>query len=357
MTSLMKALSLLVSKHVPMHKARNDSMVRMIFGLIKLGSVQLTSLARTFDSQAKTSSTTRRIQRFFQSQDIKLEQIARLIIAIIPLPVEIILTLDRTNWKFGSKEINFLTVAFVFKSASIPIFWKLLDHKGNSDTAQRIEILSKVLEILGERKIHCLLADREFIGEDWFNWLKDNDIPLCIRIRNTHKIRHKNGGLVQIKFLCNDLKPNEFKVFKNVRFGNQRLNVTCLKLETEFLILASSPSIEALSLAIYRKRWTIECLFKDMKTNGFNLESTHVKDSSKLIKLFALCAVAFAWSVKAGAIKNEIAPIKIKSHKRPAFSLFTYGFQAIQSWMFKSRLTPLLKKLVKLLVTDLLRVT
>ena len=87
------------------------------------------------------------------------------------------------------------------------------------------------------------------------------------------------------------------------------------------------------------------------------IESTHVKDSSKLIKLFALCAVAFAWSVKAGAIKNEIAPIKIKSHKRPAFSLFTYGFQAMQTWMFKSRLTPLLKKLVKLLVTDLLRVT
>lgn len=357
MTRLTKSLSHLVSKHVRMHSARIDSMTQMIIGLIKLGSVQLTSLARTFDSTAHTSSTTRRIQRFFQLQDIKLEQIAKLIMAIIPLPEKLILTLDRTNWKFGSTEINFLTVAFIYNNISIPLCWKLIDHKGNSHTAQRIELFTKALEILGARSIDCLLADREFIGEEWFTWLVNNKIPLCIRLRKTTHVRHKNGGMVQIKSLCYNLKFNQTNIVKNVRLGKYRFSITCLRLEKELLILATSPSLEAESLELYKKRWTIECLFKDLKTNGFNFEATHLKESAKLLKLFALCAIAFAWSVKVGKIKNEIIPIKIKNHLRPAFSLFTYGFQALQSLFFKSKLSKLMKNLLNLSLKSLINST
>jgi hypothetical protein len=308
----------------------------MIFSIIKMGSVQLTTMSRGFDSPAKTTSIMRRIQRFFQFQEIALENIAKISFALIPLPKQIILTLDRTNWQFGTKDINFLTLCFVYKGISIPFLWSLLDHKGNSNTTQRVTLLERALKILGDNKIHCLLADREFIGEEWFKNLIKKKIPFCIRILESTLAKNSRGKQIPIKTLCRELKAGESKTLKNKIWG-VKVKLTCLRLPSgELLILASPPSFEAPQLPIYTKRWTIECLFKSLKTQGFNLEGTHLKHEQRLSILFALCAIAFAWSVKVGDIKNDMVPIKIKNHGRPLYSLFTYGFHALQGVFFRA---------------------
>jgi hypothetical protein len=45
----------------------------------------------------------------------------------------------------------------------------------------------------------------------------------------------------------------------------------------EFLALACS-SKPYRALASYRQRWTIETLFANLRTKGFNLEDTHITD-------------------------------------------------------------------------------
>jgi hypothetical protein len=346
MTKTQQALSRLLCNHFKMHRARVDSLTQMIFCIIKVSSVQLTALSRGFDSSAQVGSTLRRLQRFFQFQELKLENVAKLIFALIPLPAQIILTLDRTNWKFGAKDINFLTMAFVYKGVSIPFLWQLLDHKGNSNTSQRISLLEKGLKILCNRPIYCLLADREFIGQAWFSWLINAHIPFCIRLKETTSVRHKNGGKVPIKNLCRALKVGETLTLQNSVWSH-KVSLTCLRLTTgELLILASPFTFKDQMLTIYVKRWTIECLFKSLKSQGFNLEVTHLKHCERLSKLFALCAIAFAWSVKIGEIKNTLIPIKIKNHGRPLYSLFTYGFHALQAFFFKDNPT---KKLLNFL--------
>ncbi|EXW59539.1 hypothetical protein J878_4174 [Acinetobacter baumannii 44467_5] len=44
------------------------------------------------------------------------------------------LTLDRTNWKWGKRNINILMLAIVYRGIAIPILWTLLNKRGNSDT-------------------------------------------------------------------------------------------------------------------------------------------------------------------------------------------------------------------------------
>jgi len=47
------------------------------------------------------------------------------------------------------------------------------------NTEQRKELLGRFITELGADKIDCLLADREFIGEDWFNLFGFNSSQLA----------------------------------------------------------------------------------------------------------------------------------------------------------------------------------
>ncbi len=63
----------------------------------------------------------KRLQRFFRAFEIDQDSLARLLVQLVPVgygPWR--LTLDRTNWKFGKTEINFLGVAH--RGIAVPIF-------------------------------------------------------------------------------------------------------------------------------------------------------------------------------------------------------------------------------------------
>ena len=66
-----------------------------------------------------------------------------------------------------------------------------------------------------------------------------------------------------------------------------------------------------------------------IKGRGFHFEDTHVTDRDRIRKIFALLAIAFCWAHKTGEWQQEIKPIKIKKHGRPAVSLFRKGLDYI----------------------------
>ncbi|MBX9924451.1 MAG: transposase [Rhabdochlamydiaceae bacterium] len=55
--------------------------------------------------------------------------------------------------------------------------------KGSSSTSEQIHVLKQVLQKIGPRRIQAFLADGEFIGDDWFRFLKKSKIPFVIRIK------------------------------------------------------------------------------------------------------------------------------------------------------------------------------
>ncbi len=70
------------------------------------------------------------------------------------------------------------------------------------------------------------------------------------------------------------------------------------------------------SIERYSERWYIENMFKDLKSNGFNLESTHITISNRLETLMFVLAIAYAWMIKIGRIvvKNNPKRIIVKKH-------------------------------------------
>jgi hypothetical protein len=122
-----------------------------MLALIVKQTCNLSSASKALPIKCLPQSFYRRIQRFFADQYFDYRQISQLIFNIFSIKVQ--LTLDRTNWKWGKRDINILMLAIVYRGIAIPIVWTLLNKRGNSDTKERIALIQRFISIFGKDRI------------------------------------------------------------------------------------------------------------------------------------------------------------------------------------------------------------
>lgn len=343
-------LSNILSQHLTGNKPRIDCLSQIIQGLIQSRSVSLNKIAQHFSDNVKVQSANRRIQNFLCQYTFDYQELGKYIHQLFNLSQQkIILAIDRTNWQWGRKNINIFMASIVHQGIAIPFMWHILDKKGCSSTIERQQLLKDCIDILGEKNIDYLLADREFIGDDWFNYLQgdNNRIPIryIIRIRSNTQIMLETGESVAVRTQFAHLKPNENLTLKQtLTLENGDVYITGQKLThrqksaiqgqeeqaDDYLILATNdPKLLDTALDKYRLRWQIETLFACLKSRGFNLEDTHVTQIDKIQKLVAVCAIAFCWAYKLGIFRQGIKSVAVKNHGRLTNSLFRVGFDLL----------------------------
>lgn len=313
--------------HFGWNKARMTCFVKMLLALIVAQTVNLSKMAPIFSSEAKKLSRYRRMQRFFAWFVIDYDIIASFIFRLLFVAGgKWVLTMDRTNWKWGKSNINILTLGIAYKGTAIPIYWELLDKRGNSDTEERIALIKKFIQTFGKENIAELLCDREFVGEDWFKWLLDEKISFCIRIKNNTVTTNARGEKAWMNTLFYGLKCGENRTLEGKRkVTGCFVYLSGLRLEDGELLIVTTDREPENAIKRYAARWEIETLFGCLKGRGFNFEDTHIVDQERIKKLFVLLAIAFCWAHKTGEWQHEVKPIKIKKHGRPTMSLFRYG--------------------------------
>jgi hypothetical protein len=325
-----------------MNLARIKFFGLFISALCKVQTVCFEKLACGFDSNVKTESSLRRIQRFISEYSLDSDLVARFIFALLPHEPPFRLVLDRTNWKFGTKNINILTLGIVYKGVAFPIMFHIMPKFGNSCMQERIDLMERFVRLFGSESIECLLADREFVGDKWLEYLNKLNIEYHIRIRENFWIEILgNEHKVKASWLFNNLRINQCTFHhKIVRVNGELCYLSASKIinkdnkpELQIIVSFNKPN-EA--QALYKERWQIESAFKALKTSGFNIEDTHLADIERVSKLLALVLIAFAWVYKAGIYLDVLRPIKIKKHGRRAKSLFKYGLTYIANLLFSN---------------------
>ena len=306
-----------------------------IIALSKVQTVTFEKIAIAFENKVQTSSSLRRIQRFMAGYVLDTDIIARLIFALLPHEPPFRLALDRTNWKFGNKNINILVLAVVYQGVAFPVLFSMMDKRGNSSTAERIALMERYINLFGRDTIDCLLADREFVGEKWIAYLNAYNIRYHIRIReNFYVVIPRNGHKIKASVLFHQLKLDQFTYHCRIVYVNNQLcYISASKVlgrdgkpELQVIISFNEPD-EANSL--YKQRWQIESAFKALKSSGFNLEDTHLTEMDRVKKLLSLVLIAFTWSYRIGVYLNQLKPIPIKKHGRRAYSLFKLGLNSL----------------------------
>ena len=125
-------------------------------------------------------------------------------------------------------------------------------------------------------------------------------INFYIRIQKDTLVHGQNVKPVKIERYLDGLKVVESKTqISNRKLYGQKVSFAILKAEDGEVIIATN-DYPSHALAIYRYRWSIECLFGQMKTRGFNLEDTHLKCTTRLSQLLALVTIALLWSYLTG---------------------------------------------------------
>lgn len=312
--------------------ARVKLIALFITALCKIKTINYDRLASAFDTKVDKSSSYRRIQRFMKGFKLPVKIVSSLIFSLLPCRDDLVLVLDRTNWKFGSKNINILMLGISYKNVAFPLMFMMLNKRGNSNMQERITLIKQYLEWFGKHTIDCLLADREFIGDKWLQFLNDNGIRYYIRIRNNFKVfSYQKQEFMNAFWFFNHLKVGEFYHYPRiVELHGQRCYLSGSKAigkdgKPELLIIVSFNKPEQATI-YYKQRWQIETLFRGLKSSGFNIENTHVTDLERLEKLLSLAIIAFVWCYKIGDyIDENVKKIGIKKHGRRAVSVFKCG--------------------------------
>ena len=146
-------LTMILKKYFPINFARITLIAQMVPALIKVRTVCLSEVATGFAGKAEAASDEKRIQRFLKDFPSDREVIARFTASELR-EGQWILTMDRTFWEFGRLKINILMLAVVHKGVAIPLLRKFPGEpdsgkKGNSDTGERIELISRFIGLFG----------------------------------------------------------------------------------------------------------------------------------------------------------------------------------------------------------------
>jgi hypothetical protein len=338
------ALSSLIIGHIRLARSRCETLGWLIASILTAGTVNLTRLAPHIDSAAQITSVHRRLERFFTDVRLNQAEVARLVVAALSLAAKPWhLAIDRTNWQFGKTDLNLLVLSVAHGDVCIPLFWRVLDKAGNSNTAERIDLMQGFKATFADQPVASLTGDREFIGNSWIEALQQAAIPHFLRLREDMHVFNDSHAPLPLRQHGARLKTGERLVLKGCwRMGGSEdtasppVRIVIRRLKTGERLIIASRSRPQHALNIYRQRWKIETLFAALKTRGFNLEATHMTDPAKLSTLIAILAMAASAAYKTGLWALGGQARRCKAHGRPARSLFALGLDAMRK-LFTSR--------------------
>ncbi len=316
--------------HLPLHQARITFMSQFILALLRSRSTNLYRVAEEFQTKADSESSYRRIKRFFADYNYSFEQLGELVLNCLDIE-RFTLCMDRTNWKHGSKDVNYLVVSIAWQGASIPIVWECLDKKGgNSNTDERIAVMERVLKLIPADRIDNLLADREFIGQEWFEWLRQNELSCRLRVKSDNVVEHE-GKKITIGRLCRGARFNQTVTwYTKKKVSGVPLYIAARRTLEGLLIVVATEKPDSM-IEDYAKRWGIEVLFGNLKSRGFDMESTHMTNLDRMDKLMGLLTIAVVWCLLVGHWRHGDADqLPLNKHYRPAKSLFRLGLDMLR---------------------------
>lgn len=334
----------------------------MIILLQSLKKVSLETLATALPIPIKFESRKRKIQRFLSLSNLTIDKIW---FPIVKTFLEtylkdeklIYVVMDRTAWG----RINLFMISIVWDQRAFPVYFELLSKLGSSNFEEQSRILRKILPIFNNYKI-CVLGDREFCSIKLANWLKDQGLCFCTRLKKSEFVEIKTEIWSDLNNL--GLSPGVSFFLAGVKVtkkqGFTSFNVACkwkrkilgVAPKEGWFILTNLDSLE-LTISAYRKRFCIEEMFRDFKTGGYNLEDTKVTNE-RLISIILLISIAYTSAtiqgqeIKRKGIQKYVGRVKEYGRRERRHSSFYIGLYA-QAWVnFIDNCRELVRSLLRL---------
>lgn len=251
------------------------------------------------------------------------------------------LVIDRTSWS----RINLMMISVIYDKRAIPIYFELLPKIGSSNEPEQKKLFSQVLPLFRKYRT-IVLGDREFCSLKLANWLRQQKVQFCLRLKKDELVEVEQGIWCELDEL--GLKPgiclflSGIKVTKthkalgfNLAGKWQRKLHGCTANEGWF-ILTTLPDAPT-AIKAYKQRFDLEEMFRDFKSGGYNLESTNT-GGERLISLILIITFAYSMTtfkgqrIKQLGVQKYVGRVKESGRTQRRHSSFYIGLYG-QTWV------------------------
>lgn len=253
----------------------------------------------------------------------------------------IYLVIDRTKWQ----RKNLMMISLIYEQRAIPIYWEFLPRMGNSNFEEQSKIFSQVLGLFNKYQT-VILGDREFCSVKLANWLREQEVEFCLRLKKNEFIQNEDEIWYSLDSL--GLEPGVSLFLQNIKVTKSQkvpgFNLAAkwkrkLKgwsTEEGWFILTNLNDL-ASAINAYKKRFDIEEMFRDFKSGGYKLEDTNVS-GNRLISLILIISFAYSMStfqgqkIKRIGVQKYVARVKEYGRVTRRHSSFYVGLYS-QTWV------------------------
>ncbi len=326
---------------------RINTLSGLVSGMIRKGSSHLpdigSGLRKNIDAHSKTTAAKRFVENKWTDYETHFLPffsafLRGVLLCMTDISKGITIVIDGSQ---VGKDNAALMMSLVWGGRGIPICWIVKSGgKGHFKVEDHIKVLEKAIKILQS----VLSSDTPvtLLGDGEFDAIQLQELCLACgwnyvlrTARNT--VFFEQGERFQAKVVSPEKTQNTHFVPK-VEFTEKRfkyLNFVCWhdeKRHEEPIYLVSNLLCAGEIIEFYDQRYSIECLFKDMKSTSFNLHKTRLKNPQAVSNLIIIAALAFIL-LTVLAIQYDQPKWRKKVQRvradRKVLSFFTFAYKLI----------------------------
>jgi hypothetical protein len=279
----------------------------MVVGLLSSGWIGLSEWVPYVHSRAQVAASTwRRFRRWLANRRVDVHHLYGALLQPVLAELQahrLTVVLDTSllwnRWCL-------IRLGLVYRGRTLPLVWKVIAHRSSSVAFRDYRGLLRLAErLLPPGRDIVLLADRGFMHLELMAWIhRQARWHLRVRIKRAglHLYVHRRG---RYRRLTIQTQAGEVAFYHHVYVGPQRLAmhlaVGWQRGQREPWLILSDELTDRDTLAEYGQRFRIEENFLDDKSNGFQLESSQLRDARTLTRLLLVLAVATLYLTCQGA--------------------------------------------------------
>lgn len=258
-----------------------------------------------------------------------------------------VVSIDRTQWK----RRNVFMACLIWGNHALPLYYEDIGHDGSSNLAQQKRLLRQALSLFKTYPV-LVLGDREFHSPKLGQWLDKHGVKFCLRQKKS--LHFKTTEATEYEVLSQQgFKPGQSKFYRDI-LCNKTEGIGTFNLavywkrkyrkkgpKDPWYILTNLSDL-GLTLTMYRSRWGIEQMFKDMKTSGYKIEDTKVNET-RFYALLLLVMIAYTFTTIYGqdlqtiGISDYAGQVTQRTDTTSRTSDFRFGLYGY-AWIFSMEL-------------------
>ena len=311
---------------------RTNSLIWQLCGIIKTGKSYLRSLGSEFPQDIDLESRVKNVKRWLQNDYTDwsitfVPCITSILACFIGQDKEMVFAIDGSEAGNGCTA---LMISLTIGKRAIPVCWMVRKcKKGHLPAKMHLELFTKLHKLLDGYQKVVILGDGEFDNHSVIKACRDWKWHFVFRTaKNTSIFDGEN------EYPIGCLAPmsgEKFMTVQNVAYTKKRhgwLNATVWH-EAEWdnpIYLLSNFELSFETARYYKKRWSIETFFGDVKSRGFNIHKSKLSDPQRVAKLLIVACLAYILLFRLGENEQDSPLIpKVTRKDRMDLSIFTLG--------------------------------